>query len=207
MPETWFAAATEVGLLKDLDLAAVRRALVELDRIPLGTYLTVNVFPETIRSEALARLLEGSVEDRIVLEVTEQSAVTDYDELAACLQPMRERGVRLAIDDVGAGFASLGHVLRLSPEFMKLDRTLVAGLSADPVRRSLIERLASFADEVGIAAIAEGIEGEEDLDALRALRVPYGQGFHLGRPGPIPEAPDVWPIRWPGQHAFRSMVG
>lgn len=207
MPETWFAAATEVGLLKDLDLAAVRRALVELDRIPLGTYLTVNVSPETIRSEALARLLEGSVEDRIVLEVTEQSAVADYDGLAACLQPMRERGVRLAVDDVGAGFASLGHVLRLSPEFMKLDRTLVAGLSADPVRRSLIERLASFADEVGIAAIAEGIEGEEDLDALRALRVPYGQGFYLGRPGPIPEAQDVWPIRWPGQHAFRSMVG
>jgi EAL domain-containing protein (putative c-di-GMP-specific phosphodiesterase class I)/ActR/RegA family two-component response regulator len=206
MPQAWFAAAAEVGLLTDLELAAVRRALVELDRIPLGTYLTVNTSPATIRSEGLVELLDGSVADRIVLEVTEQSAVEDYDELTACLRPIRDTGVCLAIDDVGAGFASLGHVLRLSPEYMKLDRTLVTGLSSDPVRRSLIERLASFSDEVGIAVIAEGVETEEDLDALRALSVRYGQGFHLGRPGPIPEGQEVWPIRWPGRHAFRSMV-
>jgi EAL domain-containing protein (putative c-di-GMP-specific phosphodiesterase class I) len=207
MPQAWFAAAAEVGLLTDLELAAVRRALIELDRIPLGTYLTVNASPATIRSEGLAELLDGGVADRVVLEVTEQAAVEDYDELKARLRPIREKGVRLAIDDVGAGFASLGHVLRLSPEYMKLDRSLVAGISSDPVRRSLIERLASFSDEVGIAVIAEGIEKEKDLDALRAIRVPFGQGFHLGRPGPIPEGQDVWPIQWPGRHAFRSMVG
>jgi EAL domain-containing protein (putative c-di-GMP-specific phosphodiesterase class I) len=88
---------------------------------------------------------------------------------------------------------------------MKVDRTLVAGVARDPVRGSLIERLVGFADEVGIAVIAEGIENGDDLDALRALHVPYGQGFHLGRPGPIPEAQNVWPIRWPGRHAFRSL--
>jgi EAL domain-containing protein (putative c-di-GMP-specific phosphodiesterase class I) len=164
----------------------------------------VNVSPETITSQGLADLFDGTEADRIVLEVTEQSAVDDYDALAAGLLTIRERGVRLAVDDVGAGFASLGHVVRLAPDFMKLDRTLVAGVASDPMRRSLIERLVSFADEVGIAVIAEGIDKERDLDTLRVLRVPYGQGFHLGRPGPIPEAQDVWPLRWPGRHAFRS---
>ena len=205
LPAAWFAAAAEVGLLSDLELAAVRRALAELERIPLGTYLTVNVSPETIMADGLADLFDGIAAERVVLEVTEQSKVEDYEGLATRLEPIRARGVRLAIDDVGAGFASLGHVVRLQPDFMKVDRTLVAGVAADPVRGSLIERLVAFADEVGIAVIAEGIENGDDLEALRTLHVPYGQGFHLGRPGPIPEAQNVWPIRWPGRHAFRSL--
>jgi EAL domain-containing protein (putative c-di-GMP-specific phosphodiesterase class I) len=149
-------------------------------------------------------LLEDPYADRIVLEMTEQSAVTDYDELAQCLRPIRERGVRFAIDDFGAGFASLNHVVQLAPDFMKLDRTLIVDVATDPVRHSLIERLLSFADEAGIAAIAEGVEKEDDLAELRSLGVPYGQGFLLGRPGPIPNGQDVWPIRWPGRHAFRT---
>ena len=205
LPAAWFAAAAEVGLLTDLELAAVRRSLVELDRLPLGTYLTVNISPETIMIGDLADLFDGVPAERVVLEVTEQSKIENYDELIARLEPIRARGVRLAIDDVGAGFASLGHVVRLQPDFMKVDRTLVAGLAADPVRSSLIERLVAFADECGIAVIAEGIDNAADLDALRTLHVPYGQGFHLGRPGPIPEAQTVWPIRWPGRHAFRSI--
>ena len=205
LPAAWFAAAAEVGLLTDLELAAVRRALAELDRIPLGTYLTVNVSPETIMADGLAELFDGPFAERVVLEVTEQSKIDDYDELIARLRPIRARGVRLAIDDVGAGFASLGHVVKLEPDFMKVDRTLVAGVASDPVRSTLIERLVGFADEVGIAVIAEGIESARDLEALRTLQVPYGQGFHLGRPGPIPESQNVWPIRWPGRHAFRSV--
>jgi EAL domain-containing protein (putative c-di-GMP-specific phosphodiesterase class I) len=153
----------------------------------------------------LADLFDGVPAERVVLEVTEQSKIENYDELIARLEPIRARGVRLAIDDVGAGFASLGHVVRLQPDFMKVDRSLVAGLAADPVRSSLIERLVGFADECGIAVIAEGIDNAADLDALRTLHVPYGQGFHLGRPGPIPEAQNIWPIRWPGRHAFRSI--
>jgi EAL domain-containing protein (putative c-di-GMP-specific phosphodiesterase class I)/ActR/RegA family two-component response regulator len=205
LPAAWFAAAAEVGLLTDLELAAVRRSLAELDRLPLGTYLTVNVSPETIMADELADLFDAASADRVVIEVTEQSKIEDYERLNARLEPIRARGVRLAIDDVGAGFASLGHVVRLQPDFMKVDRTLVSGVAADPVRSSLIERLVAFADECGIAVIAEGIDNAADLDALRSLQVPYGQGFHLGRPGPIPEAQSVWPIRWPGRHAFRSI--
>jgi EAL domain-containing protein (putative c-di-GMP-specific phosphodiesterase class I)/ActR/RegA family two-component response regulator len=204
LPEAWFAAAASVGLLVELELAAVGRGLAEIDQLPLGTYLSVNVSPETIRASGLPSLLEDPYADRIVLEMTEQSAVTDYDELAQCLRPIRERGVRFAIDDFGAGFASLNHVVQLAPDFMKLDRTLIVDVATDPVRHSLIERLLSFADEAGIAAIAEGVEKEDDLAELRSLGVPYGQGFLLGRPGPIPNGQDVWPIRWPGRHAFRT---
>jgi EAL domain-containing protein (putative c-di-GMP-specific phosphodiesterase class I)/DNA-binding NarL/FixJ family response regulator len=203
LPEAWFAAAASVGLLVELELAAVGRGLAEIDRLPLGTYLSVNVSPDTIRASGLPDLLDDPVADRIVLEMTEQSAVRDYEALAAALRPIRERGVRFAIDDFGAGFASLNHVVQLAPDFMKLDRGLIRDVAADPVRHSLVERLVSFAEEVGISVIAEGVEKDEDLAELQALDVPYGQGFLLGRPGPIPDA-EVWPIRWPGRHAFRS---
>jgi EAL domain-containing protein (putative c-di-GMP-specific phosphodiesterase class I)/CheY-like chemotaxis protein len=201
-PEAWFAEAAKAGLLTELELAAMARALSELDRIPRGVFLSVNLSPATLASEDLPGLIAGVAASRIVVELTEGSAVRDYETLMEQLRPLREHGMRLAIDDVGAGFSSLGHLVRLEPEYMKLDRTIVAGLAADPVRRSLIERLVSFSDEVGISVIAEGIETDRDLEALRTLYVPYGQGFHLGRPGPIPEGQDDSPIRWPGRHAF-----
>jgi EAL domain-containing protein (putative c-di-GMP-specific phosphodiesterase class I) len=203
LPETWFAEAAKVGLLAELELAAIGRALVELDGIPAGTFLSINVSPATIRRPELPGILTGAAADRIILEMTEQSPVKDYEELAAHLKPMRDEGVGLAIDDVGAGFASLGHIVGLEPDYVKLDRTVVTGVGVDPVRRSLIERLVSFSDDVGMAVIAEGVETQADLDALQTLYVPYGQGFHLGRPGPIPEGEATSPIRWPGRHAFR----
>jgi EAL domain-containing protein (putative c-di-GMP-specific phosphodiesterase class I) len=202
MPEAWFAEAARVGLLAELELAAVERALAELPRIPDGTYLSINVCPETMGSEELRSLLDDADARRIVLEMTEQSPVKDHAQLSAQLVSLRERGIRLAIDDVGAGFASLERVIRFAPDFMKLDRSTVTGVAEDPVRRSLIERLVSFSDEVGMSVIAEGVESQADLDALRTLYVPYGQGFHLGRPGPIPQDWGREGTDWPGRHAF-----
>jgi EAL domain-containing protein (putative c-di-GMP-specific phosphodiesterase class I) len=202
MPGAWFAEASRVGLLAELELAAVERAIAELERIPEGTYLSINVSPQTIGSDELATLLADTDLGRIVLEMTEQSPVEDYASLAATLVPFRERGGRLAIDDVGAGFASLERVVRLAPDFMKLDRSTVTGIAHDPVRRSLVERLVSFADEVGISVVAEGVEGQDDLEVLRTLYVPFGQGFYLGRPGPIPPGLGEGPGNWPGRHAF-----
>jgi EAL domain-containing protein (putative c-di-GMP-specific phosphodiesterase class I)/CheY-like chemotaxis protein len=202
LPEAWFAEAARVGLLAELELAAVERALAELPGIPQGTYLSINLSPETMASEDFRTLLDEWEPGRIVLEMTEQSPVKDYAHMSSRLVPLRERGIRLAIDDVGAGFSSLERVVRLAPDFMKLDRSTVIGVAGDPVRRSLIERLVSFSDEVGISVIAEGVESQEDLDALRALYVPYGQGFHLGRPGPIPQDWGRQGTDWPGRHAF-----
>jgi EAL domain-containing protein (putative c-di-GMP-specific phosphodiesterase class I)/CheY-like chemotaxis protein len=202
MPEAWFADAAKVGLLAELELVAIDRALAELYRIPNDVYVSINLSPKTVGSEELRDLLDGVDGRQIVVEMTEQTQIKDYTELAAQLLPLRERGIRLAIDDVGAGFSSLERVVRLAPDIMKLDRSTVTGVAEDPVRKSLIERLVSFSDEVGMSVIAEGIETREDLDVLRTLYVPYGQGFHLGRPGPIPQGWEQPSTVWPGQHAF-----
>jgi EAL domain-containing protein (putative c-di-GMP-specific phosphodiesterase class I)/CheY-like chemotaxis protein len=202
MPEAWFAEAAKVGLLAELELAAIDRALGELHRIPSRVSLSINVSPQTMASEELASLLADVDARRLVLEMTEQSPVEDYTALAARLLPLRERGIRLAIDDVGAGYSSLERVVKLGPDYMKLDRSTVTGVAGDPVRRSLIERLVSFSDEVGISVIAEGVETQEDLEVLRTLYVPYGQGYHLGRPGPLPYGWEHDSEGWPGRHAF-----
>ncbi|HEX6399702.1 MAG TPA: EAL domain-containing protein, partial [Actinomycetota bacterium] len=120
---------------------------------------------------------------------------------AGCLRSLRDLGVRIAIDDVGAGYAGLSRIVVLAPDFIKLDRAVVAGVATDPFRRSLIQRMVSFASDVGIEVIAEGIETKADLEVLRSLSVPYGQGFLLGRPGPLPATVGD-PVRWPGRHAF-----
>jgi EAL domain-containing protein (putative c-di-GMP-specific phosphodiesterase class I)/DNA-binding NarL/FixJ family response regulator len=198
-PEAWFAEAASVGLLPELEITAIELAIAHLDRIPAGTYLSVNLSPGTICSEELPRVL-GDRGHRLMLEVTE-GPLADEEGAVACLRSLRDLGVKIAIDDVGAGYAGLSRVVALSPDFIKLDRSVVAGVATDPFRRSLIQRLASFATDVGIGVIAEGIETEADLEELRALSVPFGQGFHLGRPGPLPE-PDGGTIRWPGRHAF-----
>ena len=202
LPNAWFSEAADVGLLAELELAAVDRALAELDRIPDRVSLSINVSPQTMATEELASLIADVDARRLVLEMTEQSPVDDYTTLAARLLPLRERGIRLAIDDVGAGYSSLERVVKLGPDYLKLDRSTVTGVAGDPVRRSLIERLVSFSDEVGISVVAEGVETEEDLEVLRTLYVPYGQGYHLGRPGPIPYGWGQESEEWPGRHAF-----
>ena len=113
------------------------------------------------------------------------SPVEDYDVLNHSLRRLCEQGVRLAIDDAGAGFASLQHIVRLSPHFIKLDITLTRGIDSDLVRRALATALISFASEIGAAIIAEGIETEAEYDTLCGLGIPYGQGFHFGEPGPL----------------------
>ena len=199
-PDVWFAEAASVGMLVELEIAAIERALAHLDRIPGDTYLSLNVSPDTICSGELGAAL-GHRPDRVVLEITEGSPLGDHERVNECLRPLRELGTRIAIDDVGAGYAALGRVVLLSPDFIKLDRTIVAGVATDRVRRSLVERLASFADDMTLGVVAEGIEEQRDLEELQALGVRFGQGFLLGRPGPIPHAGDDG-LLWPGRHAF-----
>lgn len=181
-PDRWFAEASEVGLRAKLELVAVQRALERFDELPPTAFLSVNVSPATITSAAFRRLVAKVPADRIVVEVTEHAQVDDYDKLNAGLASVRDLGVRLAIDDAGAGFASLRHILRLEPDFIKLDGTLVAGVENDRSQQALAAGLISFAEKIGATIVAEGIENESALAALRALGVEYGQGYFLGRP-------------------------
>jgi EAL domain-containing protein (putative c-di-GMP-specific phosphodiesterase class I) len=183
-PELAFREAADAGLLVDLELAAIRLALGQIDRLPKDAFLSVNLSPATAMSDGFMGAIRTAPAERVVIEITEHAAVDDYAALNDALARLREHRVRLAIDDAGAGFSSLQHIIRLAPDFIKLDITLTRGIDEAPVRRALATALISFASEIGAAIIAEGIETPGEFDTLRALGVPYGQGFYLASPAP-----------------------
>jgi EAL domain-containing protein (putative c-di-GMP-specific phosphodiesterase class I) len=181
-PDLWFLEAASVGLGPELEMKAVDSAVDNLDRLPRGAFLAVNVSPELVMSGKLDALLERDVCDRMVLELTEQVAVDDYAPIQRRIDPLRDRGARVAIDDAGAGFASLRHILLLRPEIIKLDRSLTHGVDADPARRALAASLVSFATDVGAHLVAEGVETEAELRELERIGAEWVQGFHIARP-------------------------
>jgi EAL domain-containing protein (putative c-di-GMP-specific phosphodiesterase class I)/CheY-like chemotaxis protein len=184
-PEIWFVSAQGYGLAIELELVAIRLALRALPRIPEDAFLSVNASPATAVCPELADLLEG-VEDRVVLEITEYTPIPDSREFLDALRRLRVRGVRIAVDDTGTGFAGLDHILRLTPDIVKLDAVVTRDIDHDEVRRSLTTALGSVAAAVGAQIVAEGIETDAQLAAVRALGVRLAQGYHLGRPGPLP---------------------
>ncbi len=181
-PDYWFAEAESVGMLLELELFAIEAALQRLQAVPEDAYLAINVSPSTVLTRELERVIPPGSLHRIVLELTEHAPVVDYEELHAALTPLRSRGMRVAIDDAGAGFASLRHIIKLSPEIIKLDRSLVEGIETHRSQRAVAAGLISAAAQIGAVIVAEGIETEVELDALIALGVDVGQGYLLGRP-------------------------
>ncbi len=147
----------------------------------------MNVSPATLLTAEFSVLMGRLPLDRVLLELSEHDQVEDYDAFSATLAPFRAAGLRLAIDDVGAGFSSLRHIVITSPDIIKIDRSIVAGLDTDPVLSKLVESLVDFGHGCGVRVVAEGIETAGEAAALQALGVDYGQGWHYGRPGP-PEA-------------------
>jgi EAL domain-containing protein (putative c-di-GMP-specific phosphodiesterase class I) len=186
-PDRWFAEAAGVGMGLELEMSAVMRAFSKLRLISPETFLAVNVSPETLCSSALQAALDDVPCDRVVLEVTEHARVDDYAELQEVRSRLHDRGVRLAVDDTGAGISSLQHVIKLRPDVIKLDRSMIANLESDRVRRALTAALVELATGIEAVVVAEGVETPPELAALKQLKVPYGQGYLLGRPAPIPE--------------------
>jgi EAL domain-containing protein (putative c-di-GMP-specific phosphodiesterase class I)/DNA-binding NarL/FixJ family response regulator len=192
-PDLWFAEAQNVGLGVQLELVAVRAAIKWFDHLPGHSYMSVNVSPATALSPHFLPAL-GEVDlKRVIVEITEHAPVADYDVLADALGPLRNSGVRLAVDDAGSGFASLRHILRLSPDVIKLDRALTSEVDNDPAREALAAALIVFAERIGSTVVAEGIEREAELLTLRSLGVAYGQGYFLARPEPLPVGPGEVP--------------
>ena len=182
-PDLVLAQAARVGLGIELEDLCIESALAAASRLPAGLFLSLNASPEYLLSGALERQLAGIGRD-VFLELTEHVEVSDYAALLAALEPLGSR-VRLAVDDAGAGFASLRHVLELRPDIIKLDRALIEGINADEPRMGLIAGLVSFGRIAGCQILAEGIETEAELVTLQALNVGLGQGYLLGRPVPI----------------------
>jgi len=185
-PDEWFAAALAVGRGTELELLAIELAVAQFDSLPSDAFLSLNVSPIAASSAALDACLARIPGNRLVLELTEHTRVRDYDGLRVCLDRFRERGVRIAVDDAGAGYAGLQHILSLQPDVIKLDIMLTRNVDTDPARRALSTCLVKFADEIGAEVVAEGIETPAELDTLRALGIRWGQGFYLGRPATVP---------------------
>lgn len=182
-PAEWFAAAAAVGAGTDLELCALDRAAAALPDI--RGFLSLNVSSATVAAPGFTRRLASLPLHRLVLELTEHEAVEDYQALNEVLRPLRARGLRLAVDDAGAGFASMRHILVLMPDLIKLDLSLVRGIDHDPARQALTSALVAFAGSTDAQVIAEGIETAEELECLRGLGVQHGQGYHLARPAPL----------------------
>ncbi len=183
-PDAVFAQAAAVGLGVELELLAVRIALLAAEALPGDLYVSVNVSPAAVLSPKLTdALLASRVPlQRVVLEITEHVSVTDYDVLTSRIDELRAFGVRLAVDDAGAGFASFRHILRLAPEYIKLDRTLIENIADDPARRALAAAVVLFAFEMGSAVVAEGVETLAELRMTQTLGIDAVQGYLLGRP-------------------------
>lgn len=190
-PAQWFADAEAVGLLVPLELALARAALGQMDHLHPRVAMTVNISPTTVRSGRLHEVLTGVAVERVVLELTEHAPVDDYPAVRAALSRWRARGLRLAVDDAGGGYSSFAHVLELAPELIKLDASLVRELHTSTHRQALARAVIAFADEMGVEVVAEGVESEPELVELRRLGAHLAQGFHLGRPRPLHEHPEL----------------
>jgi EAL domain-containing protein (putative c-di-GMP-specific phosphodiesterase class I) len=186
--EAFFSEASEDGSLLDLELHAITALLAAAADRPADVYLSVNASPSTITSQAFADLVRGFPLDRLVVEVTEREPIEDYAFVREALRHLRASGLRLAVDDAGAGVASLHHLIELCPDIIKLDGTLTDAIERDPGQRAMTRALTSFASEIGADVVAECVESRASALELAALGVDHGQGFALGRP-----APAGWP--------------
>ena len=186
--EQWFAEASATGLRVELELAACQLALPALSSLPADIYISLNVHPTTILSAAFQNLIETAPLHRVVLEMSDDAIVEDYDRLLASLRPLRNNGMRLAVDNAGAGYSNLKHILYLKPDLIKLDGALTRSIDFDPVRRALVSALAGFARDIDARIVAGGVETESELATLTTLGIESAQGHFLGRPEPLDRA-------------------
>lgn len=181
-PDVWFNEAAQVDLAKELELSAISSALEELGGVPADAYLSVNVSPQTLLTDAFQSTMRAFDLEKVVLEITEHAVIEDYDDVIEALAGLRSEGLRIAVDDAGAGHSSLRHIVQLDPEFIKLDMSLTRDVDSDLVRRALVSALVFYTRETSAQIIAEGIETASELETLKLLGVSRGQGYHLRKP-------------------------
>lgn len=183
-PDAWFADAQRVGLGRQLELVAVRSALRAAAELPRSMYLAMNVSPDTLGDHELIEAIDEDARGRaLVLEVTEHAVVEDYSEVLKSLRRLRGRA-RIAVDDAGAGYSGLRHILDLQPDMIKLDKSLTRAIDQDEARTALATALVSFGRAIGSQIIAEGVETAEECAALGKLAVDAAQGHYLCEPVP-----------------------
>ncbi len=184
-PDRWFAAADAAGIGARVEALVVARCLQLRADLPPNCFLTVNVSPHLLTEPELADLLLGAGDlSPLVLELTEHQAVADVRPLLAVQDALRDRGALVALDDAGSGYSGLQQLTAFRPQLIKLDRALVDGADADPVKLALATLLGEFGARIDAWLLAEGVETWGEMEAFSRLGVPLAQGFLLGRPAP-----------------------
>jgi EAL domain-containing protein (putative c-di-GMP-specific phosphodiesterase class I) len=193
-PLQWFSDAELVDRALQLDLLAVRSTLSAAVDLPPDVYVAVNVSPATFASNALLTQLRSAQirPDRLVLEVTEHASIEDYAPLIEARMRLRAHGIRLAVDDAGAGYASFRHIVALAPDIIKIDRAIVSGVDQDRARSALVGAVVMFARGSGATIVAEGVETESELDCLARLGVDTLQGHLTGMPTSVATDWSAW---------------
>ncbi len=186
-------AAEEFGRLHELGRRVRNLASDALPRAPDGTYLFVNLHAADLQDVGLYAEVAplSGLGKRIVLEITERASMNDVSEPHRCMQKLRRFGFRIAIDDLGAGYAGLNSLATLEPEIVKLDMSLVRNIHVDPTRERVVDSMVTLCHGLGIKVVAEGIETPSELNVVRALGCDFGQGYGLGRPAPSFDVPRI----------------
>ena len=195
-PDICFNEAHSVGLGSSLE-AMCAAALEAAKDLPPDIFICLNFSPEAIENGKAAEACSSTTRP-IVLEVTEHTAITDYEALTRAVLTMPN--VKLAVDDAGAGYTSLSHILQLRPDYVKLDISIVRNIDRDPARQAMAAGMCHFADTMGTVIIAEGIERQEEVEALLKIGEPLPnmkfliQGYFHSRPGPLPTEHSALPL-------------
>jgi len=180
-PPDWLQAAERAGIIVDFELATIRKAVAEAWRHTAGAYLALNVSTDTLLSSELLDACAGIEPSALVFELSEDATVANYERTCAAVEQLTARGYRLALDDVGTGEMDLWHVVRLGPQIVKLDMSLIEGID-EPDNLAIIESIIATATRIGATIVAEGIETEPQLTQVRQLGIEAVQGFYLGQP-------------------------
>jgi EAL domain-containing protein (putative c-di-GMP-specific phosphodiesterase class I)/GGDEF domain-containing protein len=181
-PEVMFEVAEEADLIWELSRLCRARALEGLQsRLNPGESLFINVDPHDF-SDPLFGEKEVANPERVVLEITERTAIKDYPKFRERLKVLREIGYRFAVDDAGSGYAGLGSIANLEPDFIKLDISLITAIDTNFIKQNLVETMVKFANDHGAMVIAEGVERAEEFMTVRNLGVHLVQGFFLHKP-------------------------
>ncbi|MEP6732626.1 MAG: EAL domain-containing protein, partial [bacterium] len=181
-PEVMFDVAAEADLIWELSRLCRERALEGMStRLEAGQLLFLNVDPHDFADPAFS---ENEVTDpsRVVIEITERTAIKDYPKFRERLKAFREKGFRFAVDDAGSGYAGLGSIANLEPDFIKLDISLINAIDTNFIKQNLVQTMVRFANDHGAMVIAEGVERAEEFKTVQDMGVHLVQGFFLHRP-------------------------
>jgi EAL domain-containing protein (putative c-di-GMP-specific phosphodiesterase class I) len=198
-PPEWFAAASLAGLRVELELSAIRSAIAGFQAAPPDPFLAINTSLETLLSPHFPDSLKGMASSRIMFELPEDTVVDNHDLTKVHIDRLIGQGYRLALDDLARGRIDLWYLVHLRPSFVKVDISMIRDIDGDTSKQSLVNGLRLLGEVLRAEVVAEGIERKEELDCLRGLGVRFGQGYLLGRPGPLENHPEPW--RRTGSHS------